>query len=51
VRELDARGLAPAGAEVPAVTQEDFEKALQELLARIVRRSSIGFQPEKPPTG
>ena len=45
VRELDARGIAPTVTEViPAVTREDFEKALGELLSTS-RRRSIGFHP------
>jgi ATP-dependent 26S proteasome regulatory subunit len=46
VRELDARGIAPAVAEVvPVVTQEDFEKALSELSSRDARHRPIGFGP------
>jgi transitional endoplasmic reticulum ATPase len=46
VRELDARGIAPAVTEMaPAVTQEDFEKAFRELSSRDARRRPIGFNP------
>jgi len=48
VRELDARGIALAVSEVaPAVTQEDFAKALGELSSP-PRRRPIGFnRPEE----
>ena len=46
VRELDARGIAPAVTEgAPVVTQEDFAKALSELSSRDARRRPIGFGP------
>jgi transitional endoplasmic reticulum ATPase len=45
VRALDARGIATAVSNVAlAVTQEDFEKALRELLST-ARRQPIGFHP------
>jgi SpoVK/Ycf46/Vps4 family AAA+-type ATPase len=44
-RELDARGIAPEVSDVaPAVTQEDFEKALRELSSP-PRQRPIGFSP------
>jgi transitional endoplasmic reticulum ATPase len=47
VRELDARGLAPTVTDVsPAVTQDDFVKALRELLVPS-RPRLIGFQPPR----
>jgi SpoVK/Ycf46/Vps4 family AAA+-type ATPase len=46
VRELDARGIAPAVTEIaPAVTQGDFEKAFRKLSSRDARRRPIGFNP------
>jgi transitional endoplasmic reticulum ATPase len=43
VRELDTRGIASSVTEVaPAVTREDFDKALRELLST-PRRRPIGF--------
>jgi hypothetical protein len=48
LRALDVRGIAPAVTDVvPAVTQEDFEKALREL-SSIPRRRLIGFRPPAP---
>ena len=44
VRALDPQGSDDAGGSLPAVTQEDFEKALQDLSrSGDAERRSIGF--------